>query len=106
LLDWVKPIFLFSWDKIPGKGNHMLINFLQEELNMPFLNAKIEKNNIGNSISVYTPNITLTLGIDNSKTEVSLNFNNKIISLMAKIENGMLNIYKPISASDLGYINS
>jgi|GEM_PF-3082620 hypothetical protein len=106
LLDWVKPIFLFSWDKIPGKDNHMLMNFLQEELNMPFLNAKIEKNNIGNAISVYAPNITLTLGIDNSKTELSLNFNNKTISLVAKIENGMLNIYKPISASDLGYINS
>jgi hypothetical protein len=91
-------VYVFSWNKIPGKDNGTLIDFLKKKFYIDWVKtAKIGKFDIGKTIKVYTEKNSLSLKLNDKKTEVLLEIGDVRIrtnEFMAKMENDELNIYE------------
>lgn len=94
-----KKFFVFSWDKIPGKDETKLIEFLMSNFNIE-LGKKLEINKLDNdSIKISTDKDSILLKLDNQISEVSMLINGqesfKFASKTEKDRQNMnkLNIY-------------
>ncbi len=87
--------FLFSWDDVPGKGNSSVIEFLIQYYGDAWVRtAKIEKVDGGNTLKIYDENNSIFIRLNNEKTKANLALNDHGSDvLLAKNENGRLNIY-------------
>jgi len=87
--------YLFSWDKIQGNDNEKLIEFLMQYFNIEWIKAaKINKNDDGKIIWVTTDTNSLSLTLNNEKTNVNLKIDDgRTDKFIVKTENGDLNIY-------------
>lgn len=87
--------YLFSWEEIPGNDNGRFIEFIVKKFHVNWVRkAKIEKIDAGMTINVSTENNFLSLKLNNEKTRAILTIVNvRTIELIAKMENGKLNIY-------------
>lgn len=90
--------YVFSWDEIPGKDNKGLIEFLilTQKFDIDWVKtAKIEKNENGKAIKVFTKKKSLSLALNDLKTEVILKIDKgRINKFIAKMENDELKIYQ------------
>lgn len=87
--------YLFCWEEIPGNDNERLMEFLNKKFDGKLVKpAKIEKFDDGKTIKVTAEKNSLSLSLNNEKTEVELKINNRIEKLKAEPENGKLNIYQ------------
>ncbi len=88
--------YLFSWDKIPGRDNVILIEFLKQNFGIDWIKtAKIEKIEDGRTIKVSTEKNSLLLRLNDEKTKVSLKIDDvRTDKFIAKTENSKLNIYE------------
>jgi len=88
-------MYIFSWEKVPGKDNGKLIEYLEQTYGVDWVRtAKIEK--IGNDeIKIFSEKNFLTLILNNQKTNVILNINKvRTDEFRVEIENGTVNICK------------
>ncbi|HUS75232.1 MAG TPA: LamG-like jellyroll fold domain-containing protein [Methanothrix sp.] len=92
--DWIENVF--SWDKIPGKDNGILRKFLIKKFGIGWVEtAKIEKIDNGKTVKVYAEKISLSLELNDEKTEVILEIDDgRKYEFIAKMENDELNIYE------------
>jgi len=94
--------YLFSWDRIPGNDNGRLAEFIEQKYYYPDLQnftnfEKIDKD----IIRVTTLTNSISLRLNDEKTRVNLKTNDgRIDELIARMENGKLNIYGAID--DIG----
>ena len=86
--------FLFSWDEISENGEG-LINFLKWNYSIDWVKtAKIEKIDDNKTIRITKEKNFLSLRLNNEKTKVNLEIDDgRTEELIAKMENGKLNIY-------------
>jgi putative ATP-dependent endonuclease of OLD family len=89
------PEYLFSWDKIPGNDNGILIEFLNRHFTIEWIKtADIEKIDGGRAIKVSTGKNNLSLSLNDEKTKVDLKIDDvRTYKFIAKTENNKLNIY-------------
>lgn len=89
-------LYLFSWEKIPGKNNKLIKKYLDKNYNIYWAEkAKIVKISDGKVIRVFDDKNYLSLSLNDDKTKAYLKINgNKIDEFIVKLEDGMLNIYK------------
>ncbi|MCX6681157.1 MAG: hypothetical protein NTX42_12450 [Methanothrix sp.] len=88
--------YVFSWDKIPGKDEGRLKEFLTKKFGIDWVkNAKIERIENSKAIKVSTENNFLSLRLNDKKTEVFLEIDNgRTNKFIAKMVNDDLNIYE------------
>lgn len=96
----IKDIYLFSWDKVPGKDNNQLLGFLKNTFDISWVeNAKIIKSEDDRTIQILagekSVEITLNESVDKAVLKIS---DDRTYSLQVKEENGRLNIYKSSSS--------
>jgi len=86
----------FSWGKILGNDNGMLIEFLKQNFGIGWVKkAKIEKIDDGMTIKVSTEKNFLSLRLNDEKTKVNLKIDDgRTDEFIVKMENGELNIYE------------
>jgi hypothetical protein len=85
------PLYLFSWDDIPGNDTERLIEFLTKEYPIDYwLKGKIE--NDGKTIRVNTEKTSLLLELINGKVDLKIN-GVGTDEFIAKMENNKLKIY-------------
>lgn len=94
--------YLFRWNEVPGNDSGRLIKFLKENLCIDWVEkAKIEKTNDDKTIKVYADENSLSLTLNDEKTEVNISVDGcppgKLIA--AKKGIGKLSIYS-VSSSD------
>lgn len=66
-------LFLFRWNKIPGRDNWRLIKFLNQNYSIDWVKtAKIEKINGAETIKLFTDKNSLSIGLNDENTKVSL----------------------------------
>lgn len=96
-------IYLFSWDKIPGSDNGRLEDFLIQDFGIDWIKtAEIKKIDDGRKIKVSGENNLLFLSLNNEKTKVNLIIDDgRTDELIAKTENGNLNIYLEKSIKEI-----
>ncbi len=89
-------VCLFSWDKIPGKDDVKLIEFLKQNFGVEWIKtAKIEKIDDGNTIKVSTEKNYLSFRLNDKKTIANLEIDDgRTGEFRAKTEKGKLNIYR------------
>jgi len=92
--------YLFSWNGITGNDYKGLINFLNQNYDIEWVKtAKIEKNEDGNAIRVFTNNNFLSLELNDKKTNLNLKIDDiRTDEFIVKAVNGKLNIYEENSA--------
>ncbi len=90
-----KKKYAFSWNKVPGTDEARLREFLSKTYGIDWVNrADIAKSEDGKTITLSVLSPTLSLVLNNEKTEVVLTVGNiRTDNLVAEDENG-LNIYK------------
>ncbi len=88
--------YLFSWDKIPGNDNEILIEFLKQNFGIDWVKtAKIEKIDDGKTIKVSTEMNSLSIRLNDEKTRVTLSIDDdRTDEFIVKTENGKLNVYE------------
>lgn len=89
-----EPKYLFSWDEVPGNDNKRLLEFLKQNFNIDWLEiAKVEKFEDGRTIKISAENDSLSLRLNNEKTEVNLKIDDgRTDKFLVKTENGILKI--------------
>lgn len=87
--------FLFSWDEIPGNHNGKLIEILNQNFAIDYLEkAKIEKNDDDKTIKLTSENNSVLLKLNFEKTKATLTIDgNEADEFVLKVENGKLNVY-------------
>ena len=95
LPDYIPGEHAFSWDEIPGNDEGRLKEVLVKTYDIDWVkNAKIEKIDKDEAIKVSTAEKSLTLRLNDEKTEVELEIgNDRAIEFIAKMDNDKLNIY-------------
>ncbi|CAG0953752.1 hypothetical protein METP3_00366 [Methanosarcinales archaeon] len=99
---WIKETdektYLFCWDKIPGKDETLLKEFLRINFSIDWIaNAEIQKLN-ENTIKLFIDDKYVFLHLLNEKTKVNLFISdNRKHELTAKEENGRVNIFVKIN---------
>ena len=95
LPDYIPGEYAFSWDEIPGNDEGRLKEVLVKTYDIDWVkNAKIEKIDKDEAIKVSTAEKSLTLRLNDEKTEVELEIgNDRAIEFIAKMDNDKLNIY-------------
>ena len=90
--------YLFCWDKIPGKDETLLKDFLRINFSIDWItNAEIQKLN-ENTIKLFIDDKYVLLHLMNEKTKVNLFISdNRKHELTAKEENGRVNIFVKIN---------
>lgn len=85
--------YLLSWDKIPGKENNRLLEYLKNKYNASWVeNGKIEKTDLGRTVRIFDGNNFLNISFDYDKAKASLILYNYLDSFDIKMVNGELNI--------------
>ena len=89
-----EPKYLFSWDEVPGNDNIRLLEFLKQNFNIDWVEiAKVEKFEDGRTIKISAENDSLSLRLNNEKTEVNLKIEDgRTDKFIVKTENGTLKI--------------
>ncbi len=92
-----QPLYLFSWDKIPGNESILLIEFLKQNFGIDWIKtAKIEKIDDDKTVRIYTEKNSLTLRLNDGKTKVNLKIDDdRTDEFIVRNENGELGIYQP-----------
>lgn len=87
--------YVFSWNKIPGKDDERLLEFLAEKFDVNWIkNAGLDKIDSGKTIKVNTEKNSLSLKLNDKKTEVILEIDDgRTDKFIAKMEADKLNIY-------------
>jgi predicted phosphodiesterase len=87
---------LFNWNEIPGNDNSKLTYFLKQNFGIDReREAEITKIDGENTIKVDTGNKTIFLKLNNEKTRVKIEIDDKRSDeLIVDSENGKLNLYK------------
>lgn len=88
---------MFSWDDIPGNDNAKLIQYLNNHFNInKDGTTEIRKIYGGRAIDVFNGNNYILLSLNNERTSVYIESDyGRTHRLIAKTENGKLNIYQP-----------
>lgn len=88
------PVFLFYWDRVPGKDNR-LVKLLKQNFDIDWVEtAKIEKMDYGKTIKVSTDKNYLLLKLNDEKSRVDLKIDDgRTDEFIAKTEDDELNIY-------------
>ncbi len=88
-------LYLFNWDDIPGNDSGKLIDFLKQSYSVDWIKAEnIEKSDDGNTIRASAGNNSLSLSLNDEKTNVNLEIDDgRTDKFIVKTENGELNIY-------------
>ena len=88
--------YLFSWGNVPGSDNGRLLRFLQDDLDITWVeNAEIRKSDDGTTIRISKDENAAEIVIDETKEKATLKIRDgRTHDLKAKEENGKLNIYK------------
>ena len=94
------PIFseylTFNIDKVPGKHSGRILKFLEDNLKLDWVNAKISKSSDGKNITITNDENSLMLKINNEENKTILEINGvKTYEYVSKNENGELKIYVP-----------
>ncbi len=99
--------YLFTWDDVPDNDNGRLIDFLKKGFGVEWISrksVKIEKTKKGNIIKVSTPDNSLSLKMNDTKTEVILKTNDdRNARLIAKTEDGKMKIYDGTETHYVGW---
>lgn len=91
----IKNTYFFNWDEIPGNDNFILIEFLKQNYGIDWVEKAYIDRLSNNIIKLYSGRNSLFLKLNNDKTKVSLEINNKVThEFIAENENGKLYIYK------------
>lgn len=100
--------YLFCWDKIPGSNDVQLIEFLLRNFHVNWVRmAKIEKSEDNKTINISDGQNYLSLRLDTEGAKVNLVINDgRTDEYIAKMENGMLNIYWNIQCLKDGSLNN
>ncbi len=99
---WIEELdektYLFCWDKIPGKDETLLKEFIRQNFSIDWVKtAEIQKIN-ENTIKIFLDKKYVLLHLLNGKTKVNLFFNdNRTYELTAKEEKGRTNIFAQIN---------
>lgn len=96
---WEKEkLYVFNWEEIPGKDNGRLLEFLTDKFCSGWIkNAKLDKIDSGKTIRVYTEKNSLSLKLNDDKTEVISEIDDgRTDKLIAKMEGEKLNIYEKL----------
>jgi hypothetical protein len=89
------PWDVFNWDEIPGEDNGRLMKYLMKGVGIDWgKNAKIEKIDNNKTIMVSTQIKSLSLKLNDAKSEVVLEIDGHEIKLIQRMENGKRNIYQ------------
>jgi len=90
--------YLFSWDEVTGRDKDKFLAFIEQEYDIDWVRkAKIENVGDGKTIRVSTEKKSLSLIINDKKTNVNLKIDDvRTDEFFVKTENGRLNIYKKI----------
>lgn len=98
-IDWVNPTCIFSWSEVQGMDEKRLRNFIIRSI------IKSKKRNSA-IIDKLAKGKSLSLELNVKANEAILKIDNvSIFKLTTECEEDKLNIYLPIYAKDLGYIN-
>lgn len=103
----IVPMYLFSWDSVPGNDSNRLLMFLKDDFDINRVeNAKIIKTDDSKTISVFTEEKSVEIVLDENKENVILKISDGLTyDLQVKEENGKLNIYVPmLKISDDRYV--
>lgn len=92
----VKKRYLFNWEKIPGKDNKRLIDFLKQNFSIEWIEkAKFNKNDDGKIIRITNGNKFLSLTLNDKKTNVNLQIDDgRTDKLFVMNKYGKLKIYR------------
>ncbi|PWB50027.1 MAG: hypothetical protein C3F06_13055 [Candidatus Methanoperedenaceae archaeon] len=92
----IRTKYLFSWDKIPGKDDGKLIEFLTLNFGIDWVRtAKTDKIDDGKTIKITSGRNFLSLRLNDKKNNVNLEINDiRTDEFIVKVENGELNIYQ------------
>jgi len=95
-LDSLMQEYLFSWNKIPGKDEVKLIEFLKQYYNVAWIKkAKIEKFEDDKTIRISIENNYLLLSLNNENTKMNLIIDDgRTDEFIVKKKNGKLKISK------------
>ena len=88
--------YMFRWDAVPGSDETRLKNKLAEIYCIDWINnAKIEKIKNNNIIRIFTNGKSISLKLNDERTQVAFEIDNKRIGdFVAKTKNDKLNIYE------------
>lgn len=93
----IDPLFLFSWEKIPGTDNKKLIEFLENRFHIDWLKKPTIDENEDGSIMVFEDKNFILMKLNDEKTHVNININDSISDeVVARLESGTINIYDTI----------
>lgn len=90
------PLYLFSWDDIPGKDNEQLLKFLKDDLKIELTeNIEIKKSRDNETIIITNKNLEIIIKLNKTEKKVIFEIpGGGTYEYFSKEENGKLNIYK------------
>ncbi len=97
--------YLFSWDDVPGNDSRRLIEFLEDNLEVEWVeNAEIKKSDNGKTITVTNGKTSLIFKLNEGENKVKLEISGRdTYEYVLKEKNGKLNIYQ--KSFGIGEIN-
>ena len=99
--------YLFNWGDVPDNDNGRLVDFLKRGFGVDWISRKsvnIEKTKKGNIINVSTPDNSLSLKMNDKKTEVFIETNDdRKGRLVVKTEDGTMKIYDGTETHYIGW---
>ncbi len=100
--DPLRPMYLFNWNNIPGNDNEKLIEYLKQIFGIDWIKIpEIKKTDDERTIKVYVEDKSCLLKFNNEKTKLNLEiYDGTAFELIARQENGGLNIYHPLPSFD------
>lgn len=91
---FLRPKFLFCWQKIPGEDNNKIIKYLDESFASPNWLKNASVINEGKVIRITDGNKSILISLNNENTIANLEMSNlKTIDFLVINENGCLNVF-------------
>ncbi len=90
-------IYLFKWNKIPGKHDEKLIKFLKKDYNIDWIIKENIKKPNDKTIKVSTGKNPLSLKLNDEETKVKLEIDSRTAEFVAVKEGDDIRIYKATS---------
>ena len=93
---YIKGLYLFTWDDVPGEDSEKLLRYLQEELALGWAgNAELQKSGDNRAIRIVKDRNSADITLDTYNGTASLIIcDGRTIDLRVKEEDGELKIYK------------
>ncbi|MGB2842736.1 MAG: HD domain-containing protein [Halobacteriota archaeon] len=90
------PLYLFSWDNVPGNDSERLLRRLMDDLDIGWVeNAEIHKSDDDKYLCIFTDDYSVEIRMDKKKEKAILKISGgRTHDLIVKNENGKLIIYK------------